>query len=362
MQSSKKSVHPRAFSLVELVVVIGIIVLIISIVLPALAGARAAARTQATRDIVAQFANAVASYKQDQNRLPGYFSVREMGDPMNATNGLSAMQNAMLDLVGGITTQAANPASKIFAVTPNGTNTVNVSIDLIGAPSATSKSYFPVLGKTYYKKQDGIDGGERSPVSATPTGYNQLPEVVDAFGQPILLWMADTTVAGPIQSISANNNNALVRAASSNAAATPPARFYWNSNAAFLKTLGGTPPYVGSQRKQQYTNSWIAEDQPNHVQNLSVLLGSPTGPTGITNTYDQILPSTQRGDYIVQSAGKNFIYMGLNENTKGYSANNMLLFGSGFKDPSGNARTDSNGKPSSIDIMSQSDDIWQSGN
>ncbi|MFA6045190.1 MAG: hypothetical protein WC718_09410, partial [Phycisphaerales bacterium] len=140
-------------------------------------------------------------------------------------------------------------------------------------------------------------------------------------------------------------------------------RFYWNSNAAFLKTLGASnPPYVGTQRKQQYTQSWISEDHPNHVKNLSILLGSPTGPVGITKPYDQILPSTQRGDYIVQSAGKNFIYMGLGENTKGYAANNMLLYGSGFKDPSGGARTDANGKATSIDIMAQSDDIWQAGN
>lgn len=348
--------HRRAFSLVELVVVIGIIVLIISIVLPALAGARNAAKVEASRSLVNQFTNAVASFKQDKSRLPGFFSVRDMGDTQNATIGLSTMQNAMLDLAGGITAQPANQADKIYAVSPTGANSVNVSLDLIGAGG---KSYFPVLGKNFYKKQDGSEGGER----ISSDDIKQIPEVVDAWGQPILLWVADTTVAGPIQSISDNNNNALVRAASTAAAGTPPARFYWNSNAAFLKTLGASnPPYVGTQRKQQNAQSWISEDHPNHIKNLSVLLGSPTGPVGITRPYDQILPSTQRGDYIVQSAGKNFIYMGMNENTKGFAANNTLFYGAGFKDPSGGSRTDSNGKPTSVDIMAQSDDIWQSGN
>ncbi|MFA6044515.1 MAG: hypothetical protein WC718_05985, partial [Phycisphaerales bacterium] len=203
----------RAFSLVELVVVIGIIVLIISIVLPALAGARNAAKVEATRSLVNQFTNAVASFKQDKSRLPGYFSVRDMGAMQNATNGFSAMQNAMLDLAGGVTSDAANTASKIYAVTPTGANPVNVSIDLIGAGG---KSYFPVLGKNYYKAQNGTDGGER----ISSTDIQQIPEVVDAWGQPILLWVADTTVPGPVQSISDNNNNALVREASTNAAGT----------------------------------------------------------------------------------------------------------------------------------------------
>ncbi len=349
----------RAFSLVELIVVIGIIVLVISIVLPALSGARNAAKVESSRSLLNEFSNSVSLFKQEKNRLPGYFSVREMGDAENATRGFSAMQNAMLEL-SGASIQASNASGPgILSVGPTAAKAIKIKVDDTGGgiPQVEGKSYFAQSSK-FFKRQNGSDGGERTGIDE----HSKLAELVDSFGQPVLMWAADVGVSGPIQSLDGNNDNALARAASSAASNVPPARFYWNSNAAFL--TASPTKFIGAQRKAQGGNSWITSDQTNYIKNLSVMLGNPGAPTGITKPYDQILPSSQRGDFIVQSAGKNFVYMGTGELTRGYAdaSNNQLLYGGCFKDPAGGARTDSNGKPSSFDIMTASDDIWLSGN
>lgn len=348
----------RGFSLVELVVVIGIIVLVISIVLPALSGARNAAKVAATTSQISELSDAISLFKQDQNRLPGYFSARELGSTENeTTGGFTPMQNAMLELVGGIVKDQTSTGTDIATVGPTSTRTVKVRLDAkTGLPSENLARYLPAKGN-FFKKQDGVSGGRRS--GSAENG--KLAEYIDSFGQPVLLWAADPTAAGVIESLSGNNDNALVRENSPAASSTtPPARFYWASNAAFLKNDPNL--FVGDQRKLQVGNSFIAEDDAEHVKNLSVLLGSPTAPGNITSTYDQMVPAAVRGSYVVQSSGKNFTYMGLRERLAGSAVSGKLLFGSNFKDSGGNLLKDSSGKPTSTDIIAQSDDIIQSGN
>src|SRR5262245_44887234 len=61
----------RAFSITELLVVIGIIVLLVGLLLPALASAQQKAKATATSGIMEQFALACESYYQKFNTYPG---------------------------------------------------------------------------------------------------------------------------------------------------------------------------------------------------------------------------------------------------------------------------------------------------
>lgn len=356
--SGSRAARP-AFSLIELVVVIGIIVLLISILLPALSVARRASKVSAANSQFNEVSNAIALFKQDQNRLPGFFSARDLGDTNNAaqsTGGFTPMQNAMLELVGGIAKDQNASGADVVMVGPP-TKKIKVRVDSqSGLPTENLAKYFQPK-TTYFKKQDGVSGGKRQgdPLNAS------LADFIDPFGQPVLMWMADPTAAGTIQSLSGANDNALARTGAPTGASTPPARFYWASNGAFL--ANNATLFVGDQRKLQVTNSFITADNANFVKNLSVLLGSPTGAANVAGPYDQIVPATIRGSYILHSSGPNFYYMGLKEQQLATAASSgQLLFGLNFKDPGNNLVQDSNGKATSIDIMTKSDDIILAGN
>lgn len=73
--------HPRAFTLVELLVVISIIALLIALLLPALAGAREAARNTQCLSTIRQFSYIVFNYASDnEDALPyDLYATPELG-------------------------------------------------------------------------------------------------------------------------------------------------------------------------------------------------------------------------------------------------------------------------------------------
>jgi prepilin-type N-terminal cleavage/methylation domain-containing protein len=305
----------RAFSLIELMIVILIIAMIIAIVVPALGHARKAGRNSATQQLMVQVEQACTSFQISERRLPGYFSARDMGSTTNAGIGFTAMENVMFELAGGIV-PANSPNAFQYGPTP--TSQVWYDGDKVGILQGGNKAYFTPPAK-YFKRQDGTEGLGTKVVGGN--NYNYIRDLVDAEGTPILLWIADPM---SVQPVTTANDFALKDSPAT--ANILPARYYWNANAAFLNSTT-----CGDKRVDQVSNSLIGGGGATAIASMLGVLGNPSSPNNLTPPAGQpILPTAGRGAFILQAAGSNGVFVGKEErggktatggNTLGYDLN-----------------------------------------
>jgi prepilin-type N-terminal cleavage/methylation domain-containing protein len=290
------SASRRGFSITELLVVIFVIALIIAITVPALSSARASAKRTETSQLLSTLASGVAQFRLDENRQPGYFSVQDMGHSENATEGFSGMQNIMLEMLGGIVPDNTPAGANIISVGPRSGNASKVKVDrnqINLAQPGGRKLYWASLGSKVFERADenglpvDISTVRRlgfTPGNASPTGNQQIREIVDAFGSPVLAWAADD----------------------------------WNSNAAFL----ANGVQVGVQAKLQYEappdsgiiRSMISQQRTavDRQRTLTGLLGNPGSPLNPTDTtITNILPSAPLASVTFHAAGRDAYYLGI---------------------------------------------------
>ena len=96
---------PRAFTLVELLVVIGIIGLLVGLLLPALGKVLARSRATATQGTMEEFAKACDAYFQEFNEYPAAVPEEVLYAGLDGDSALpriTAAENALLALMGGI--------------------------------------------------------------------------------------------------------------------------------------------------------------------------------------------------------------------------------------------------------------------
>lgn len=368
----------RGFTLVELLVVIAIIVLLIALLLPALAGARIAGKKSATQNMIQAFTNAVSSFSNDNgSRMPGYFSQAQMGANANIGQGMSAMENVMIELGGSDVLVGSyadyrsdiDEAAGVIAIAPfaHDDNAAIVNTKLIGANGA----YF--APDTQFLKVMLQDEGQQ--VTSRENGQHLMPDVVDGFGNPLLAWVKDENARG---SIDPDNNNPngygqFVSYASDGAGPwIGPAWFYYASNNCFYGN-GATAIGEGGNNQQGVSGlGTTLTNRRDRVYTLATLLASPSYyalPSGelLEDTTDphDIFPVRPRGNLIVQSAGPDGYYLGSQD--PGWKANvdtddgYHLVFGFNYKGEGPRYR-DEDGKFITNDIIAETDDIIQAVN
>ncbi|MBX3368223.1 MAG: prepilin-type N-terminal cleavage/methylation domain-containing protein [Phycisphaeraceae bacterium] len=380
----------RAFTIIELIVVILIIVIISAILLPALGGARNVARKTATQNLIQQLLSAVSRFEQDQRRLPGYFSPTEMGnnDQFAGTGsgrGMSSMENVMLDLAGGVVPRSTAgssgggggsapppsvlPENLAERVGPLRSVPERVDVDTskIGVSTNGFAPYF-VPDNKFYQPQFSRGSDRQAQNSAPPhsdvssAARRQLPDLIDAFGTPILAWVMDDTATQPIAA-----ETDFARMSSGPAPGTGPrARFYWNSNSAFLSANAVGPKFVNMPVESMLGGGvGTPLSDADRISTLNGLLGHPGYPDDRSKTVANIRPTAARGRFIVHSAGVDGVYLGVKDSGAKHAITSgtakRLAYGLNFKNRSGADLLDGKGTPTTIDVLDDFDDIVVSG-
>lgn len=183
----------RGFTLLELMVVIGIITILIGILLPALRGMQRAAKNTSTRQLLSTLDVAISQYESDQHDWPGPFNKE---DRLNTSNSAWRTINFGTFKAGG---SDALP-----------TRSEELLMCLSGGIVLERNTTPPFDATDFYYDQEQLDRGHlnlglkirsrlpayltssknRSDSKATSSQFNardtRIPEFVDNYGNPIL--------------------------------------------------------------------------------------------------------------------------------------------------------------------------------
>jgi hypothetical protein len=281
-----------------------------------------------------------------------------MAHPDNLDRGMSMTENVILDLAGFQPASSSSGANGV-QVGPMNTGTVSVDVTTIGVPGAGSKQYY-VPDKKYFIAQIAGSQQMAQPPHADVEGAPQLPDVVDAFGTPLLMWVQDDsyiTKPGP-------NSNYTFARRDSGANGSTKAKFYWAYNKCFL-----TANALGRKAIDQTntTNgSMMGVDNANTISSITGAFGSPNDPYRDPTNLNAVptLPRSGRAPFIVQSAGIDGTYFGLKDRGAKQFMNGFIDYRMNFvPDPTQqqsatNQYQDANGRPTNFDILTPFDDLF----
>jgi len=294
--------HPttrRGFTLVELLVTVGIIALLVGILLPALGKVQERAKATQTRGLMEEFSKACDSFQQEIGRYPGLVPDDILaGDPK-----FSSTENALLELMGGGVRRADMEQTAYDALrTADGWTEVSFNVSggtpylvkinpgKVGeGPIINGKRYPPFFSPKASDLQ-AVKGAEYG-----TTNY-EIPGLIDAWGNP-LVYLRSVRATGPL----AGSNKDRAQFVVVN-----------DSDAGF----GGLSPYLKSTGlgtlSVNQTQSGAAGGPYSILDQTDALKKKRTFAQFLRHPGfgdpDKPLQSTPKGKFMVLSAGKDGIF------------------------------------------------------
>lgn len=234
-QTSNLMRRRHGFTLIEILVVIGIIVILIAITVPVVSKVRKSAQVAGVQAQLNGLQGAITRYQQDHGALPGPLSNNDVRDDAKTTlfavrtprpdkfaltvtpARVTAAENLVLGLLGGLVTQPGTPSIAYDpSIVGNGPNNLN--------PAQPKKfpAYIEATNLSWRTLPNGDKTGDYLD-NAGDADDTIIPEFVDTFPSPMpILYLRARKGAPsvPVTAAQANNNSVITNVLSTTAAGT----------------------------------------------------------------------------------------------------------------------------------------------
>ncbi|HCD29957.1 MAG TPA: hypothetical protein DEQ73_05075 [Phycisphaerales bacterium] len=290
----------RAFTLVELLVVIALIGVLAALLLSALSSAQQRARATQTTSTMEAFAAACETFFQDHGQYPGVVPEALLAQDAEANDGIpriSSLENALYHMMGGYRILGVHPDYAQFngyeMSFGNGNNEITVKF----AINSELLGDGPLIGGRQYPSYFTPPQGTLVKAFGQVGDEENLVDVVDAWGQPLALLRRQRTVGVLPNNRSGNDGN--------------PETWQFRTEGAapyFEAGLSG----LGELRKQQaFSNNaptciLSQENTAFFEGNVGRILANPAIREGVGNPND--LYTQPRGSMLLLSAGADGVF------------------------------------------------------
>jgi prepilin-type N-terminal cleavage/methylation domain-containing protein len=290
----------RAFTLVELLVVIALIGVLAALLLSALSSAQQRARATQTTSTMEAFAAACETFFQDHGQYPGVVPEALLAQDAEANDGIpriSSLENALYHMMGGYRILGVHPDYAQFngyeMSFGNGNNEITVKF----AINSELLGDGPLIGGRQYPSYFTPPQGTLVKAFGQVGDEENLVDVVDAWGQPLALLRRQRTVGVLPNNRSGNDGN--------------PETWQFRTEGAapyFEAGLSG----LGELRKQQaFSNNaptciLSQENTAFFEGNVGRILANPAIREGVGNPND--LYTQPRGSMLLMSAGADGVF------------------------------------------------------
>ncbi len=303
-----RTTAPGGFTLVELLVVIGIIALLIGLLLPALGKVMERARYTTTQGTMQEFAKACDAYYQEFNEYPGIVPENALEASMGGSDQnaplISGTENAILALMGGYRlptdSDYASYGGTVLTFPTTPPFVIKVDPSKIGeGPVRNGKKYdsfFSPKGREF-----GLAKGQRVGGSEETSPF--LPDLLDAWETPILYVRSARSIGPLVQTTTSGTPNGQF----SRVGLLP----YTLSTA--LGELGADQTRTGNGSSYSIFNTDSAGGQSAaRARDLTLgqLIRHPAQTTSLASATDaaKVDAGSPRGKYMLFAAGPDGIY------------------------------------------------------
>ena len=352
MPSRTPAALRRGFTLVELLVVIGIIGVLVGLLLPALGKVIQRAKSTQSQGTMQEFAKACDAYFQEFGEYPSavpdeYLYAKADGTALNGDSELPQLttaQNALLALMGGYRVPTDSDYNSFGGTELTFANAFKIRIDssrMGEGPFKNGKKYdafYAPKGREFAKAGGTLDPANGNPLAP---GQGLVPDLVDAWGTPILVLKQQRSI-GPLVKRGSNlgqfERSGILAYTKSTALGDLNADQTDSAKGSVLNTDS-----AGGQTGADARNLTLGQ----LIRHPGINAQSATG-AGLTPDPDRVWAGTSRGKYFLISAGPDGIFFSRDQ----------------FRDGAGNPVTNivsSSINPAGPSIIEKYDDILVAG-